>query len=42
MIAVDKNERKDFLPYLNFVKALLMLSVVLYHCMALWMRGGVV
>lgn len=40
MITVDKSERKDFLPYLNFVKALLMLSVVLYHCMALWMRGG--
>lgn len=34
------SRRMNFLPYLDFVKALLMLFVVLYHCMALWMRGG--
>ncbi len=40
MAAGNTNERTDVLAYLNLVKALLMLSVVLYHCMALWLRGG--
>lgn len=37
---IKEDTKNEFLPYLDFVKAFLMLLVVLYHCIALWRRGG--
>lgn len=36
----NKRAREEYLSYCNFIKTILMFSVVLYHSMALWLPTG--